>query len=185
MQMGFHFNQSRCIGCHTCSIACKDWHDIQAEPVNWRRVATIEEGKYPDVFVAFLSLSCCHCAQPACVEVCPMDAITKRLEDGIIMVDKDKCLGKDKCNLCQEACPYQIPQFGSEENAKMQMCTFCVDRLAEGKKPICVDACPVYALDFGPLDELRDKYGNGTEGAGFVYSAKTSPSIVFKPKLDK
>ena len=182
MQIGFYFDQSRCIGCYTCVVACKDWHDIPAGPAFWRRVITIERGKYPDLSVAFLSTACYHCTEPACVKACPVDAIEKREKDGVMMVNAGACLGKSDCRLCQEACPYQIPQFGAEDNAKMQMCSFCHDRLAENKKPICVDACPMRALDSGPVDKLIARYGEIKEAEGFVYSTETCPSIIFKPK---
>lgn len=185
MQTAFYFDQTRCHGCFTCAVACKDWHDIPAGPVSWRKVTTIENGKFPSVFVAFLSLSCCHCAEPACASACPVNAIAKREEDGIMAVDRDRCLGKNKCDLCLQACPYQIPQFGAEDNAKMQMCNFCLDRLAENKKPICVDACPMLALDAGPLSELRAKYGDRKEAVGFAHSPQVAPSVVFKLKEKK
>ena len=183
MQMGFYFDQTRCTGCYTCVVACKDWHDIPAGPASWRRVATFEEGEYPDLFVAFLVTSCYHCADPACIAACPVDAISKRAEDGVVLVDRDKCLGNDNCDMCLQACPYHSPQFGAEKNAKMQMCDFCSDRLAEGKKPICVAACPMRALDAGPIDELAAKYGSDKEAFGFVYSDRLNPSVVFKPKV--
>ena len=82
---------------------------------------------------------------------------------------------------CKEACPYSAPQFGPEPNAKIQKCDFCLERWAEGKKPICVDACPMRALDAGPLDELKTKYGDIKEVEGFTYSTKATPAIVFKP----
>ncbi len=145
---------------------------------------TMEQGKYPDLFVAFLSSSCYHCVEPSCIPACPVNAITKRREDGIVVVDREACLGKDNCSLCLEACPYDAPQFGAEENAKMQKCDFCIDRLAQNKKPICVDACPMRALDAGPIEELRAKYGNITSAEGFVYSEKLVPAVVFKPKKD-
>ncbi|UCC59478.1 MAG: 4Fe-4S dicluster domain-containing protein, partial [Dehalococcoidia bacterium] len=152
MQMGFYFDQTRCTGCYTCIVACKDWHDVPAGPASWRRVATIEEGEFPDLFVAFYTSSCYHCAEPACVAACPAGAITKRQEDGVVLVDREKCLGKDQCDLCLQACTYKAPQFGAEPNAKMQMCNLCPDRLEEGKKPICVAGCPMRALDAGPID---------------------------------
>ncbi len=185
MPMGFYYDQSRCHGCFTCNIACKDWHNIEAGPVDWRKVTTIEEGKFPDLFVAFLSLSCCHCTEPACASACPANAITKRRRDGVVVVDREKCLGKNNCDLCQQACPYGVPQFGQEENAKMQMCNFCLDRLAENQKPICVDACPMQALDAGPLRELKAKYGDAREAVGFAYSTETRPSMVLKAKVKK
>lgn len=183
MQYGFYVDQTRCIGCFTCVVACRDWHDVPAGPASWVRVKTIEKGKYPDPFVAFLPVMCYHCRQPACIPACPAGAITKRDEDGIVVVDSDMCLGAG-CQLCLEACPYDAPQFGSEENAKMQKCDFCVDRWAEGKKPVCVDACPMWALDAGPLDELEAKYGSITDSEGFVYSEDLVPSVILKPKRD-
>ncbi len=181
-QIGFYFNQSRCIGCYTCTIACKDWHNLELE-VNWRIVTTKEQGKFPNLFVTHLSLSCNHCTNPICATVCPNNAITKREEDGIVVVDLKKCLGKDKCGaVCKNVCPYSSPQFGTEENARMQKCDLCLDRWVENKKPICVEACPMRALDAGPLDQLKTKYGNIKKVDGFFYSTKIDPSIIFNPK---
>lgn len=183
MQMGFYLDQTRCIGCYTCIVACKDWHDIPAGPAAWRKVMTIEKGKYPDLFVAFLTTSCYHCEKPSCIDACPTNAIIKRESDGVVIVNQEDCLGKD-CSVCLPACPYEIPQFGAEEKAKMQKCNFCLDRLAENKKPICVDACPTRALDAGPIEELKRKYGDIREAEGFTYSNELVPAIVFKPKKD-
>jgi anaerobic dimethyl sulfoxide reductase subunit B (iron-sulfur subunit) len=183
MQIGFYFDQTRCTGCYACVVACKDWHDVPAGPASWRRVATIEKGEFPDLFVAFYTSSCYHCAEPACVAACPAGAITKRQEDGVVLVDQEKCLGKDQCDLCLQACTYKAPQFGDEPNAKMQMCNLCPDRLEEGKKPICVAGCPMRALDAGPIDEMVALYGDVKEAEGFTYSTELKPSIVFKPKI--
>ena len=70
----------------------------------------------------------------------------------------------------------------AEDNAKMEKCNFCIGRLAENKQPICVAGCPTRALDSGPLDELKAKYGDVKEAQGFIYAAELDPSIVFKPK---
>lgn len=182
MQMGFYFDQTRCNGCLTCIVACKDWNDIVTGPVNWKRVITIEKGKYPSLFVAFLSTACYHCVEPACVSSCPADAISKRELDGVVVVDQKVCLGKDNCGICLQACPYDAPQFETDENAKMQKCNFCIDRLVENKKPACVDACPMRALDAGPMEELQLKYGDVREAEGFICYEKLVPSVVFKPK---
>jgi len=148
-------------------------------------VITIEKGKYPDPFVAFLSTACHHCIEPTCVSACPVGAVSKRKADGVVVVDREKCLGKDNCDLCFQACPYDAPQFGAEENAKMQKCELCYeDKLAEGKNPICVDACPMRALDAGPIDELRAKYGDEREAEGFTFSEELAPCLIFKPKKD-
>ena len=181
-QLYFFFDQTRCMGCETCCIACKDWNDVPAGPAAWRRVSTIEEGKYPDVFVAFLSTSCHHCENPSCISACPAEAIYKRDQDGIVLVEKEKCLGKDQCGACTDACPYAAPQFGAEENALMQKCDFCLARWAQGKKPICVDACPTRALDAGPFHEIKRIHGGSPEATGFSCDTATVPSILFKPK---
>jgi anaerobic dimethyl sulfoxide reductase subunit B (iron-sulfur subunit) len=132
--------------------------------------------------VTFLSSACFHCANPACLTACPVESISKRERDGIVVVDKGKCLGKDDCGACREACPYEAPQFGAEENAKMQKCDLCFDRMAEGQKPICVAACRTRALDAGPLDELDEKFVRVNEASGMTYSPKVKPSVIFKPK---
>lgn len=183
MQTGFYFDQTRCTGCYTCVIACKDWHDVPAGPASWMRVKTMEEGKFPNLSVSFLAAHCYHCTQPACIAACPVDAITKRKQDGIVVVDGDLCRGKDLCDLCLQACPYEVPQFGAEPNAKMQMCNLCWERLEEGKQPICVAGCPMRALDAGPLEELETKYGDAKNADGFAYSTELKPPIVFKPKV--
>lgn len=183
MQLAFYFDQTRCIGCYTCTVACKDWNDVPAGPASWRRVSTIEKGKYPNLFVAFLSSGCYHCAEPPCIEACPVDAISKRDSDGVVVVDRERCLGTDNCNrLCVEACPYDVPQFGAEDNAKMQKCDFCLERWAEGKLPICVGACPTRAMDAGPIEEMKAKHGEAVEAVGFAFSDKVRPAGVFKPK---
>ncbi|MFX1303581.1 MAG: 4Fe-4S dicluster domain-containing protein [Promethearchaeota archaeon] len=185
-QMGFYFNQERCTGCYTCSIACKDWNDIPAGPVNWRKIKKIEEGKFPNLFLAYLSTACNHCANPPCVKACPTEAIIKRDSDGIVVVDHERCIGKKECgSKCLKVCPWNVPQFSKKENAKMQKCDFCLERLEQGQKPICVEACPMYALDAGPIDELKEKYGKIFDAEGFQYFEEFKPSILFNPKLKK
>ncbi len=184
MQYGLYVNANRCRGCFACVVACKDWHDVPAGPASWIRVKTIEKGRYPNLFVAFLPVTCNHCLSPACVSVCPVEAVSKRPEDGIVTVNREICLGQDACGLCLEACPYDAPQFGAEENARMQKCDFCLDRLAEGKKPICVVSCPMEVLDVGPLEELQAKYGDCREAEGFDYFEELGPAVTFKPKKD-
>jgi len=183
MQFGFYFDQSRCTGCFACVVACEDWHDIPAGPVFWRWINTIEEGQFPNVSVAFLSNSCYHCAEAPCVTACPVEAITKQEEDGIVLVDREKCLGLDGCGgVCQAVCPYDAPKFRAEPDAKMEKCDLCLNRWKENKKPICVEACPMRALDAGPLDELESKYGKNREAIGFLFSEKSRPSVIFKAK---
>lgn len=185
MGMGFFFDQTRCTDCLACVVACKDWHNIPAGPASWIRVTTIEEGLYPYLRVSFLVQCCFHCADPGCVAVCPAQAIQKREDNGVVVVSQELCLGRDNCHLCREACPYGAPQFGAEENPKMQKCDLCLERLLQGLKPICVAACPMRALDAGPMDGLVSSHGGTREAVGFVYSRDLKPSIVFRPKTKK
>lgn len=179
VQLAFYFDQSRCTGCYTCIVACKDWHDVEAGPASWIRITALEKGKFPNLSLSYLFTTCFHCHDPLCIEACHVSAITKREKNGIVIVDREICLGGEKCKFaCRKACPYDAPQFGAEPNAKMQKCDLCLERWAEKKKPICVDSCPMRALDAGPLDELRAKYGDVREAEGFVYSDKTMPSLV-------
>ena len=184
MQLGFYFDQNRCTSCFTCVVACHDWHDIPAGPASWVRMKTTEKGQYPDLFISFLFMACYHCLEPACEPLCPASAITKRFEDGIVTVNREICIGKDDCGACLEACPYDAPQFGAEGDGKMQKCGLCLDRWEDGKKPTCVQSCPTFALDAGPMDELIEKYGEERDADGFVYDQRLRPSIIFKPKRD-
>ena len=182
-QLGFYFDQTRCTGCYTCSVACKDWNDVDAGPASWMRVEAIESGKYPEPSLSYLASPCYHCQEPPCILACPEDAITKREADGIVLVDRDKCVGNVECRtLCRNACPWDSPQFGPEENAKMQKCDLCFDRLEKGQGTICVEGCPMYALEVGPLDRLKVEKGDIKEAEGFKYSDRFKPSVIFKPK---
>jgi sulfite dehydrogenase (quinone) subunit SoeB len=99
--------------------------------------------------------SCLHCETPACVTVCPTGASYKRAEDGIVLVDEDKCIG---CKLCSWACPYGAREYSAVEGV-MKKCTLCVDRIyntqlpEEDRQPACVQACPTKARHFGDLGD--------------------------------
>jgi anaerobic dimethyl sulfoxide reductase subunit B (iron-sulfur subunit) len=147
------------------------------------RIKMIEKGKFPELFAAYLASPCYHCSDPVCVKACPEQAIARRDEDGIVVVDREKCTGKEECpKRCLKACPYDAPQFGPEANAKMVKCDLCLDRITNGEIPICVGACPMMAIDVGPLDELESKYECTQEAEGFTYSKTCKPAVVFKPK---
>jgi len=146
---GFYVDTTRCIGCSSCVMACKDWKNIEpGEGVQMRRLTTIEDGKVPNVSLVNLSLACMHCGKPACEAVCPAGAISKR-EDGIVVVDSNKCIG---CHYCFFACPFGVPQYGAD--GTMQKCDLCFDQLEAGQQPACVQACPVGALYAGKLEDL-------------------------------
>ena len=99
---GMTIDVNRCVGCQTCTIACKHWNGTMPG-VQWRRVLDIEEGEFPNVERVFLVTGCQHCAEPPCVPVCPTGA-TRQREDGLVTMDYDTCIG---CGYCAVACPYQ------------------------------------------------------------------------------
>lgn len=183
-QYGFYIDSSKCTGCKTCQLACKDYKDLDVD-VNYRRIYEYAGGSWqadgdtwqPSIFSYYLSIACNHCAAPACVPVCPSGAMHKRSEDGLVVVDTDICIG---CKSCAMACPYGAPQYNARKG-HMTKCDGCYERVAEGLKPVCVESCPLRALDFAPLEELRERYGTLDEVAPLPPSSFTGPSIVIKP----
>lgn len=158
MQHGFYFDNSRCTGCRTCAIACADYKNITG-PRLLRRIIDYEGGSWTrepnntlsqDCFSYHISLACNHCNNPACVQVCPTGAM-HRDEKGLVWPDWGKCIG---CGYCAVACPYHAP-FIDDTIKKSNKCDGCKDRLAEGKQALCVEACPLRALDFGEISHLK------------------------------
>jgi len=149
-QYGFTFAKDRCIQCYGCEVACKTWRGGEFG-VRWRRVHNLWQGRYPEVKNLSVSVSCMHCANPECVKVCPVQAIRKRLEDGIVTVDRAKCIG---CKSCLKACAFGAPQFGT--NGKMQKCDMCLNEadLSKGAPP-CVETCPTKALQLGRMEDTE------------------------------
>lgn len=178
MQLGFYFDQTRCTGCDACVVACKDWKDIPAGSVALCRIASLEGGSFPKPSLSFHPMMCYHCARPPCVDACPTGAISKRPENGVVVVEGDLCL--PGCRLCRDACSYHIPQFAADGPARL--CDLCLDRWENGAKPACVLACPQRALDAGHLEELRSRYSGETRTKGFPDPDRTRPSILFRSK---
>ena len=144
-QIGFFVDATKCINCKTCEIACKDFHDA-AVGRRIRKVRTFEGGEFPAVFAYNVSMSCNHCAEPACVAGCPTGAYSKRAEDGIVVHDPDKCVG---CRYCSWLCPYGAPQYDTREG-RVRKCNLCPGEAV----PVCVEACPMRAIEVGPLEEI-------------------------------
>ena len=167
-QYGFYFDADRCINCHTCEVACKSLHKIEPG-VHWRKTVEIWSGEFPEVSRTFVSLSCLHCAKPACAKACPAKAIIKREEDGIVIVDREKCTG---CGICCDACPYGVPQFGID--MIMQKCDFCI---GSGNGPACTAPCPANALFYGTMEELARM---AEEAGAKILTGETSPSLFIR-----
>lgn len=137
----------RCYGVHACSVACKAEYKVPlGENRSW--VEEIEKGNYPNVSRSFLPRLCNHCEDPACVKVCPTGATWKRAEDGIVVIDKDVCIG---CKYCVQACPYDM-RFLNPDMGTADKCDFCIHRVSQGLEPACVEACPSRARIFGDIN---------------------------------
>ncbi len=170
-------DQSKCIGCGYCTLACQAHNDINPD-IQWNRVLAAGEVDGKDIF---LPRPCMQCAKAPCVEVCPVNASYYR-PDGIVMMDYDRCIG---CRYCEVACPYQarsfnwktfdgtnpaVPKWGQPEVARrprgvVEKCAFCYQRIDRGlalglrpggdadATPACVVACPTGARVFGDLND--------------------------------
>jgi Fe-S-cluster-containing dehydrogenase component len=165
-QLGFFFDVDRCIQCRTCEVACQSTHNVEPG-AKWRQVVQTWAGEFPDVTTTYFSRACMHCGQPACVPACPTGAIIKRAEDGIVVVDRDKCNG---CQACAPACPFDIPRFGSD--GTMQKCGFCLEL---GGEPVCATHCPTGALQYGDINNSPELAAGKTLGKmpGF-----TEPALI-------
>lgn len=171
-RIGFIYDQAKCVECRVCQSACKDANNWE-EGVEWRRVLVSESRK--DVF---MSMSCNHCENPACKEVCPVNAYSIRDKDGIVIHDADACIG---CKYCMYACPYHAPQF-SDTTGRISKCHFCYERQDNGESPACVENCPTGALNFGKISELRQIEGGVNYLKGLPDPKITNPSWVIIPK---
>ena len=169
-RVGFFTDTSVCIGCKACEVACKEWNHVPEDGLNltgmsydntvglgadtWRHVAFIEQKQAGDGDVRWLMASdvCKHCTHAACLDVCPTGALF-RTEFGTVVVQEDICNG---CGYCIPACPYGV--IGQrEEDGRAWKCTLCYDRIGTGLEPACAKACPTDSIQFGPLDELRER----------------------------
>jgi Fe-S-cluster-containing dehydrogenase component len=169
MKLGLVIDLDTCVGCNACAVACKQWNTsgttgplTDFEPygkdptgVWFNRIRNYEVGDYPESKTVHFPMSCMHCDDAACVTVCPTGASYKREEDGIVLVDQDKCMG---CNYCAWACPYGARELDREDGV-MKKCTLCVDRIydeslpEDERQPACVMTCPSHSRYFGDFDD--------------------------------
>jgi anaerobic dimethyl sulfoxide reductase subunit B (iron-sulfur subunit) len=147
------------------------------------RVYQWEQGTFPNIRLGLLAINCYHCEKPACVDACTHNAIFKEDKYGAVLIDQDRCEGERDC---WEACPYGSIAFASDgKGEKAHKCTMCIDRLEAGDIPICVHSCSLRALDFGPIDELRKRYGDRNTLQELPDGSLTKPSVVLKPRDGK
>jgi formate dehydrogenase iron-sulfur subunit len=190
-RVGFFTDTSICIGCKACEVACKEWNDVpEKAPVfsgnsydntialgadAWRHVAFVEQrvspgdGADPGMRWLMSSDVCKHCTNAACLDVCPTGSLF-RTEFGTVVVQEDICNG---CGYCVPACPFGVLTRRADDG-RVWKCTLCYDRLRVGAQPACAQACPTDSIQFGVLDELRERAAARVErlrGAG-VHAAR-------------
>ena len=159
-------DNTRCIGCRACMIACKEWNDLPGDETdffagdgyqnprdldaqNYTLITYSEKEEHAEW--AFGRQLCMHCAEPACVSACPTGALSKG-EFGSVDLEEWRCIG---CRYCMQACPFTIPKFNYDSVVpKIHKCTFCVDRLHADLEPACAQVCPTDAISFGERDEM-------------------------------
>ncbi|MCU4175060.1 4Fe-4S dicluster domain-containing protein [Carboxylicivirga sp. N1Y90] len=139
----FIFNTNKCVGCMACVAGCSIENGTTPQ-LNWRVVNGHNKIKHPGLPVFHFSLACNHCDDAPCMKNCPALAYTRDKDTGAIIHHAEACIG---CTYCTWACPYDAPKF-NETTKVVEKCNFCVDRISDGKKPACAQACPVGALDF-------------------------------------
>lgn len=168
-RMGFFTDTTLCIGCKACEVACKEWNQLPDDGYNftgmsydntvelsgstWRHVAFVEQADRPAGSRWLMESDVCkHCTHAACLDVCPTGAII-RSEFGTVVIQDDVCNG---CGYCVVACPFGVISEKTQEGT-MGKCTLCYDRLKTGEQPACAKACPTESIQFGAVDELRER----------------------------
>jgi Fe-S-cluster-containing dehydrogenase component len=171
--LGLLFDSTLCVGCKACVVACREannthpefntedklWDtplDLDADTLTvikaYREGSGMTKDQEKDGY-AFMKKSCLQCIDPSCVSVCPVKAMTKNPETGIVSYNPDNCIG---CRYCVAACPFGVPRFEYDKTfARLRKCELCKPRLAEGKIAACAEVCPTGATLFGPVTVLR------------------------------
>lgn len=199
MAYGFVIDLEKCVGCHGCSVACKGANGTPPGVMR-SRVLRGTEGTYPHAVRTIRPVLCMMCEKPSCVTVCATGASTIREEDGIVVIDKEKCIG---CKSCIEACPYGARflientdgYFGAKLNeyesvsyatmSKMTVdkCDFCIEHSGTDKPdPVCVQACMAEARIFGDLDEMKELVAK-RKGDTYLPEEGTNPRVFYLPTI--
>jgi DMSO reductase iron-sulfur subunit len=151
----------KCVGCHSCTVACKQENGIKPG-IFWSKVHQIgPTGTFPDLEMYFLPVLCQHCADPECVRVCPTGASAKR-DDGIVLVDHNQCIG---CQYCVLACPYGVRTY-NQDTGVIEKCTMCAQLVERGDIPACVRTCTGKARVFGDISDPNSEISQKILEAG-------------------
>lgn len=174
-QYAFEVDVEACSGCKACVSACHSLNGLD-ENETWRDVGNLVGGDEWDPIVQTITSACHHCAEPGCMDGCPVLAYDKDEATGIVHHLDDQCIG---CQYCVLKCPYDVPKY-SESRGIVRKCDMCHDRLGVGEAPACVQACPNEAIKIITVhqDEMRStaKRGNGEMLADTVAYSYTIPT---------
>jgi len=187
-RMGLVIDQERCLGCETCTVACRVENKPKAG--RWIRVETVggehkdtPAGHYPDLRMDFLPRLCMHCTHPPCLEVCASEAIYKR-DDGLVVLEGARC---NSCMACLQACPYGAICYSSKADV-VEKCNLCHHRIDDGLEPFCVICCEGQAMHFGDLDDPLSQVSRLIAARGafnLMPEAGTSPSVYYCPPRER
>lgn len=204
MRFGMAIDISTCMGCHTCSVACKMSNNLPNE-VWWTNVKTdggegmdTARGEYPgSLYRYYHPVSCQHCSKPACVEVCPTGASYVNEENGLVNITTEECIG---CGSCITACPYNVRTLYDSEllysvdftvgeidspahvEGTVGKCTGCANRLERDLAPACMNLCPGRARYWGDLDDPESDVSTfikGKEYEKLLEASGTEPNVFY------
>ena len=180
-------DKRRCIGCHSCTVACRTWNQLPIDIVYNPVLSEGTRGKFPKVHRTWTPMLCQHCAKPACVPACPTGASIQD-EDGTVWVDYKKCMA---CKVCVNACPYGMRDVSKTEeffHRFVRKCTFCRNarQLDPDAQPYCVKTCHQKARIFGDLDDPNSEVSKivaSVKTERLLEDLGTEPQIYYVPDM--
>lgn len=172
---GFSVNSGNCYGCKTCQIACANEKMLPAG-VYPRRVRVVDTSSG----MAFVSMSCNHCDEPACVANCPVGAYEKDEKTGLVIQDHEKCIG---CQTCIQKCPFHAPSY-DEDESKTYKCDGCINRQNAGEAPVCTIVCPSMNISFGDDFDALLSQNSGAESIKDIVDTKPNYAATLDADLE-
>jgi formate dehydrogenase iron-sulfur subunit len=192
-QLAKLIDESKCIGCKACQVACMNWNDLRDDighnvgvydnpvdltPSSWTVMKFFEvEPQGGSLEWLIRKDGCMHCEDPGCLQACPAPGAIVKYENGIVDFISENCIG---CGYCVKGCPFDVPRISAKDN-KAYKCTLCSDRVAVGREPACVKTCPTGAISFGTKPEMVT-YGEKRAGElrerGFQQAGLYNPAGV-------